>query len=231
MKVSLVSHTPDPERLVAAAARLCYADAPPEELLAAMTPDQIRSLLGRLIRQGHFSPFEHASFSFAIAGVSRALTHELVRHRIASYTQRSQRWLNEAGFAYVTPPRVAANDEAARIFSAAMASLQRDYALLMELGIPREDARFVLPNACASQIVVTMNARGLRNFFSLRCCARAQWEIRGLAREMLDQVRQVAPGLFLLAGPPCETEGVCREGEMGCGKLSGPERGRKECGD
>ena len=184
-----------------------------------MTVDQIRSLLGRLIHQGHFSPFEHASFSFAVSGVSRALTHELVRHRIASYTQRSQRWLKETGFAYVTPPRVAANPEAERIYTAAMASLQRDYARLLELGIPREDARFVLPNACTSQIMVTMNARSLRNFFSLRCCARAQWEIRGLAREMLTQVRQVAPELFLMAGPPCETDGICREGELGCGKL------------
>lgn len=229
MKVNLVSFTPEPERLVAATARLCYADAPSEDLLASMTAEQIQALLGRLIQQGHLSPFEHASFSFAVSGVSRALTHELVRHRIASYTQRSQRWLNETGFAYVTPPRISANAEAERIFTEAMAALRRDYARLLALGIPREDARFVLPNACTSQIMVTMNARSLRNFFSLRCCTRAQWEIRRLANEMLSLVRQVAPGLFLKAGPPCETDGICREGKLGCGRLvqndARPERG------
>jgi len=220
MKVVLVGQTPDAERLVAAAARLCHAEAPPDELLAAMGIEEIRSFLGRLTRLGHYSPFEHASFTFAVSGVSRALTHELVRHRIASYTQRSQRYLNESGFAFVTPPSIEANPEAAPVFARAMAGLQHDYAHLLNLGIPREDARFVLPNACTSQLVLTMNARSLRNFFSLRCCARAQWEIRTLARQMLALARETAPGLFLQAGPPCEAEGVCHQGELGCGRVA-----------
>lgn len=225
MKVSLVGYTPEPERLVAAAARLCHADAPPEELLARMDPDEIRAFLEKLTRLGHLSVFEHASFTFAVSGVSRALTHELVRHRIASYTQRSQRYLNETGFRYVTPPTIAAHPEGAAIFDEAMSHLERGYARLLALGIPREDARFVLPNACASQLVVTMNARSLRNFFALRCCSRAQWEIRALAREMLAKVREVAPGLFLQAGPPCESAGFCREGALGCGRAPAAPRG------
>lgn len=218
MRVALLNHTPAAERVVAAAARLCYAEMPPEDLMESMTDEEVRAFLGRLIRMEHFSPFEHASFTFAVSDVSRALTHELVRHRIASYSQRSQRWLNESGFAFVTPPSIAANPEAGAIFAAAISALQRDYAKLLALGIPKEDARFLLPNACASRIVVTMNARSLHNFFSLRCCMRAQWEIRDLARQMLALVREIAPGLFLPAGPPCEVRGYCTQGERGCGQ-------------
>ena len=225
MKVVLLAHTPDPERLVAAAARLCYAEALPEEVLAGMTPEEIRSFLARLVAMEHLSPFEHASFTFAVSGVSRALTHELVRHRIASYSQRSQRYVNEEGFSFVTPPSIAAQAEAGRIFAEAMAALRRAYAELLALGIPREDARFVLPNACTSQLMVTMNARSLRNFFSLRCCGRAQWEIRELAWRMLELVRGVAPGLFAGAGPPCEITGRCNQGRMSCGRLERKESG------
>ncbi len=219
MQVSLVTHTPDAERLVAAAARLCYADAPPAELMDAMTPEEIRAFLSRLIGMGHLSMFEHASFTFAVSGVSRSLTHELVRHRIASYSQRSQRYISESGFEAVTPPTIAAVPEAAAIYARAVGSLRQDYQDLLALGIPKEDARFLLPNACASQIVVTMNARSLRHFFALRCCQRAQWEIRALAREMQARAKEAAPGLFLRSGPPCETEGVCREGKLSCGKI------------
>lgn len=225
MRVSLLCHTPEPERLVAAAARLCYADSPPEDLLARMSEEEVRAFLGRLTRMGHLSPFEHASFTFAVSGVSRALTHELVRHRIASYSQRSQRWLNESGFSYITPPSIAGNQAACEIFTAALDEIQSAYAKLLALGIPKEDARFLLPNACQSQIVITMNARGLHNFFALRCCARAQWEIRTLARRMLDLAREVAPGLFLLAGAPCETTGLCNQGDLGCGKAKTERRG------
>lgn len=218
MQVALLGVTPDPERLVAAAARLCYAEAPPAELLAAMTDEEVRSFLERLVRMGHLSPLEHAVFTFAISGVSRSLTHELVRHRIASYSQRSQRYLAEDGFVAVVPPTIAANPEAAGIFSRAMDGLRQAYTSLLELGIPREDARFVLPNACESRLVATMNARSLHNFFALRCCNRAQWEIRTLASRMLELARQAAPGLFAAAGPPCETRGACREGSLSCGR-------------
>lgn len=230
MKVVLLAHTPDPERLVAAAARLCYAEALPEEVLAGMTPEEIRSFLARLVAMDHLSPFEHASFTFAVSGVSRALTHELVRHRIASYSQRSQRYVNEEGFSFVTPPSIAADPAAGRIFAETMATLRHAYAELLSLGIPREDARFVLPNACTTQIVVTMNARSLRNFFALRCCGRAQWEIRELAWRMLEIVRQVAPGLFVDAGPPCEATGRCNQGKMSCGRLARKKgEGNRRC--
>ncbi len=219
MQVLLISHTPEAERLVAAAARLCYAEAPPEDLLASMTDEEIRAFLGQLLRMEHFSPFEHASFTFAVSDVSRALTHELVRHRIASYSQRSQRHLNESGFTFITPPSITQNPQASRVFAGALETLAQGYAELLRLGISREDARFLLPNACVSRILVTMNARSLHNFFALRCCARAQWEIRELARQMLALAREAAPGLFLLAGPPCETHGVCHEGKLGCGRL------------
>lgn len=219
MHVSIISQTPEAERLVAAASRLCYAKAPPDELLSAMTLEEVREYLARLSTMEHFSPFEHAVFTFAVTGVSRALTHELVRHRIASYTQRSQRYLNESGFGFVTPPKIADHPEAAEVFARAIAGLQESYARLLALGIPREDARFLLPNACQSQIMVTMNARGLRNFFALRCCNRAQWEIRVLAGRMLELSREAAPGLFAHAGPACETDGFCRQSNMGCGRF------------
>ncbi|NLG85057.1 MAG: FAD-dependent thymidylate synthase [Firmicutes bacterium] len=231
MKVVLLSHTPEPERLVAAAARVCYAEALPEEVLAGMTPEEIRSFLARLLAMDHLSPFEHASFTFAVSGVSRALTHELVRHRIASYSQRSQRYVKEEGFSFVTPPSIAAHPEASRIFAATMDVLRRTYAELLRLGIPREDARFVLPNACVTQIIVTMNARSLRNFFALRCCGRAQWEIRELAWRMLELVRRVAPGLFIDAGPPCEATGRCNQGKLSCGRVERKKREGEKCAD
>ena len=227
MNVVLLTHTPDPERVVAAAARLCYADALPEEIMGSLSPEEIRAFLARLVEMDHLSPFEHASFTFAVSGVSRALTHELVRHRIASYSQRSQRYVKEEGFSFVTPPSVAADPEASRIFTATMAGLRQAYGELLRLGIPKEDARFVLPNACTTQIIVTMNARSLRHFFTLRCCGRAQWEIRELAWRMLALVREVAPGLFINAGPPCEATGRCNQGKMGCGRAEEKRRSER----
>lgn len=218
MRIELIQYTPEPEKIVAAAARLCYSSDPVPELLERLDQEKTAGLIRKLNEMGHLSPFEHVSFQFAIDGVSRALSHQLVRHRIASYSQRSQRYVKEDGFDYVVPPSIRRNAEAFARFQEVMTDLQRQYAELLKLA-PAEDARYVLPNACTTALVATFNTRSLLNFFEHRTCLRAQWEIRLLAEEMLRLVRQVAPNLFALAGPSCMTQGVCREGAMSCGRL------------
>jgi thymidylate synthase (FAD) len=184
-----------------------------------LTDEGIASFLKKLVSLGHFSPLEHVSFSFAIEGVSRNLSHQLVRHRIASYSQKSQRYVNEEGFNYVIPPSILKNSDALALFREKMADLQRAYESLAQL-VPKEDARYVLPGACETKLVATFNARSLLNFFQHRCCQRAQWEIRALAGEMLRLVREVAPNLFAKAGPTCVTHGICYEGKMSCGRIT-----------
>lgn len=216
MLVQLLTHTPEPERLVAAAARICYSAASVEDLLQQDSARR-EALLAKILSVGHLSTLEHASFTFGIEGISRACSHQLVRHRLASYSQQSQRYVSHRErFAAVTPPSIAACPELADRFEAAMQEMHRVYAELMEAGVPAEDARFVLPNAAETRLVMTMNARELLHFFALRCCRRAQWEIRALAVEMLRQVRRAAPGLFAQAGPGC-LHGACPEGGMTCG--------------
>lgn len=217
MEVSLISHTPDPELTVAAAARLCYSPDQVSELLEGLTLVKARKLIAKLQEMGHFSPFEHASFTFGIAGVSRSLSHQLVRHRIASYSQQSQRYVAFEKLAMVMPPTIAAKPEAKEKFTAAMEVIRDTYQSLLKL-VPAEDARYVLPNASQTNLVMTMNARSLRNFFNLRCCMRAQWEIRELAWRMLDLVQAVAPALFADAGPNCWSARGCQEGAMSCGE-------------
>jgi len=147
--------------------------------------------------------------------VSRAMTHQLVRHRIASYTQQSQRYVTYNTLEkYVTPASIADKAEAKELFEETLERISKTYNNLLKLGIPKEDARFILPNACKTNIIVTMNARELRHFFNLRCCVRAQWEIREAATEMLRQVKKVAPVLFENAGPSCIELGYCPEGKM-----------------
>ncbi len=165
---------------------------------------------------GHLSVFEHVSFTFAIEGVSRSLSHQLVRHRLASYSQKSQRYVNEAGFTYVTPGSISKDEELSANYNMLMDNIGRCYKWLIDSGVPQEDARYILPNACTTQLVMTMNARELLHFFRLRCCNRAQWEIRELANKMLELCRKVAPVLFEKAGAPCEY-GECPEEEP-CGK-------------
>jgi thymidylate synthase (FAD) len=223
MHVELVAHTPDPETAVALAARLCYSARGVTELRNNLDRSEVSALLRHLVSMGHLSPAEHANFTFAIEGVSRALSHQLVRHRIASYSQKSQRYVSEKDFAYVTPPSVAANPEAAAAFHAQITAIQSAYRELAKV-VPREDARYLLPNATETQLVCTFNARSLLNFFRLRCCRRAQWEIRKLACLMRDEVRRVAPVLFALAGPSCETEGICWEGDLSCGRAADVRR-------
>jgi thymidylate synthase (FAD) len=217
MHVELISHTLEPERLVAAAARLCYSPQGASGLLAAMDKDEADRLLRLLLARGHESPLEHITFTFAIEGVSRVLSHQLVRHRIASYSQKSQRYVNEDHFNYITPPSITAAAAALARYQQCMRALQAAYHELQAM-VPREDARYLLPNACETKLVCTFNARSLLNFFRLRCCSRAQWEIRELALTMREQVREIAPFIFNHAGPACETEGVCYEGAMSCGR-------------
>lgn len=226
LKVALLQFTPLPERAVAAAGRLCYAPVSAAELKSAMSDDDVRRLVRGLVRSGHMSALEHASFTFAIDGISRACSHQLVRHRVASYSQQSQRYVRfgpDGGF--VVPPHIESSPEARAVFYEAMDNARRSYDRLVELGQAEgrtnesvfEDARFVLPNAAETKIVVTMNARELRHFFALRCCRRAQWEINRLAWTMRHLASASAPLLFEGTGPGCMTGG-CPEGKMSCGE-------------
>jgi thymidylate synthase (FAD) len=217
MDVRLLYHTPDPERAIAAAARLCYAPVGAAELLEHMSDEAVRKVLRTVITSGHTSTLEHASYTFAIDGVSRALTHQLVRHRLASYNQQSQRYVTSTDEpTFVVPPSVAVDQAARAAFDDACARAFGSYRALLDAGVPAEDARYVLPNAMETKIVVTMNVRELMHFFELRCCKRAQWEIRELALEMLRLAEETAPYLFLDAGAACR-RGPCPEGKMTCG--------------
>ncbi|MEM3421457.1 MAG: FAD-dependent thymidylate synthase [Candidatus Hadarchaeum sp.] len=214
MKVKLIAHTPDPDALAGAAARSCRSTKPADEIVKEERSKLLRSL-EVCVERGHESVIEHASFTFSVEGVSRACTHELVRHRIASYSQQSQRAV-KLEKNYIVPPTISKDREAEKIFIAAMDAAWRDYLSLIERGIPVEDARYLLPNAAAANIVVTMNARALMNFFKLRCCTHAQWEIRELAYEMLKLVKKVAPKIFENAGPSCVMAGKCPENDESC---------------
>lgn len=242
-KVKLVQYTPEPEKTVAMAAKLCYSSVGINDIEQGLTEEKTAKFLDMLMSFGHQSPIEHVSFTFAIEGVSRTLTHQLVRHRIASYSQQSQRYVREGQFEYIIPPEIENNKEASELFIEAMQSSQNYYDKIAALLVDKhyktfldsgmnekqakqaaekkgiEDARFVLPNATETKIIVTMNARTLLNFFNHRCCSRAQWEIRNLADEMLRLVKEVAPILFKNAGPSC-VKGTCPEGKMTCGKAN-----------
>lgn len=235
MKVTLLEHTPDPEKLIATAAKVCYSASDIEHIEEGLTDEKIKSFIDMLMNLGHESPIEHVSFTFAIEGISRSCSHQLVRHRIASYSQKSQRYVSESQFDYVTPPSIDRAPAYIKVqYDKLMEEIQNTYdhiktTLMEELvasGIDRksaekianEDARYVLPNACQTSIIVTMNIRSLFNFFKLRCCNRAQWEIREVANEMWKQCMIVAPYIFKHSGPSCVAKGKCSEGKMCCGK-------------
>ncbi len=220
VKVKLLDYTPEPERVVAMAARLCYSAVGAEELSERLSDDKVREMVEKMVSLGHASTIEHVSFTFGIEGVSRVLTHQLVRHRIASYDQQSQRYVAAHGFQYVTPHTIEENHAAKEKYDALLSKIRKTYDDLIELGIPKEDARYVLANAAETKILVTMNARSLLHFFNLRCCNRAQWEIREIANLMLAEVQKVAPTLFKNAGATCVNTGRCPEGNMGCGKFN-----------
>lgn len=268
--VELIAYTPEPEKVVSAAAKLCYSKVGATEIMDNLTEENVSKFLNMLVSIGHESPLEHATFTFAIENVSRALTHQLVRHRVASYSQKSQRYVSEIQFDYITPTLIETNANAKALYDETMSYIQNMYniisATLMcglllkhanENNMPEladmlkentfknvaeikeflkntpykqlamkyekmaiEEARYVLPNATETKIVVTMNARELLHFFQKRCCNRAQEEIRILATEMLRQAKEVAPTLFKYAGPPCFSEGKCPEGNMTCGQFN-----------
>ncbi|MFQ6064210.1 MAG: FAD-dependent thymidylate synthase [Candidatus Bathyarchaeia archaeon] len=215
MKVKLLRHTPDPERLCAAAAQTSYKGEGTTQLFKNLSIEKARKTIRRVLGYGHHSVIEHAVFTFSAEGVSRALTHQLVRHRVASYTQQSQRYVTYDTLEhYVTPPSISESDEAKGIYNDTLKYISDAYQKLLKLGIPKEDARFLLPNAAKTNIVITMNARELRHFFNLRCCERSQWEIREMAIEMLRQAKEVAPSLFDNSGPFCVDRGYCPEGKL-----------------
>lgn len=217
IKCKLISHTPEPEKVVSIAAKLCYSKSDVDGLITGvLTGNDTEKFIDKLKGMGHESPLEHVSFTFAIEGVSRTLTHQLVRHRIASYSQKSQRYVSENNFEYIVPPSIARDSQAKEKFENLMCTIRQAYNELASMDIPKEDARYVLPNATETKIIVTMNARSLFNFFSLRCCTHAQWEIRQLANLMLAEVQKVAPILFKNAGASCK-KGYCPEEGRSCG--------------
>lgn len=226
MNVELLSYTPEPERVVAISARLCYSKSNISDLKEKLSEADKKKLVEKIIKLGHYSVLEHASFTFGVEGVSRALTHQLVRHRIASYSQQSQRYVqfSEDTFAYVEPGTIKGNKTASEKFNTLVRNIYSAYREFLEMGIPQEDARYIFPNAAETKIIITMNARELLHFFQLRGCMRAQWEIRILAKKMLKSVKSVAPIVFSKAGPAC-VSGSCSEGEMTCGK---PKEVREE---
>jgi len=214
MKVELLSYTPEPDRVVAISARLCYSKIGISELAEKLTDDKIKDLLEKLESSGHLSPLEHANFTFGIEGISRVTSHQLVRHRIASYSQQSQRYVKMSNGEFVIPPSIKKNSSASELVYNLNDMAMSVYNKLIQLGIPEEDARYILPQGITTKIIVTMNARELLHFFNLRCCLRAQWEIRAMANLMLRKVKEVAPIIFEKAGPfcfsgPCPEEGPC----------------------
>ena len=224
MKVVLVRHTLNPEEVVALGARLCYSKARVDDLLTRVEAKDQTDFVHKIMGMGHDSVLEHASFTFGIEGVSRTLLAQITRHRVASFSVQSQRYVSyEQGFGYIVPPKIEAlGEEAVRQFEEQMDTMHRWYTEWQrKLGTGEggnEDARFVLPGACETRMMVTMNVRELRHFFSLRMCSRAQWEIRALANEMHRLCMEVAPALFENAGPGC-LRGACPEGEKTCGKM------------
>ena len=241
MNVQLLAHTPEPEKVIATAAKLCYSNSDISNLQDSLTEDKVVKFIDTLMSLGHESPVEHVSFTFGIEGISRACSHQLVRHRIASYSQQSQRYVNMNNFNYITPPSIEKYENVHLMYKDVMTYLADHYEAIQSILVDNfmeefitsgmnekdarsaaekkanEDARMILPNACETKIIVTMNIRSLFNFFKHRCCNRAQWEIRAVAMKMWNLCMDVAPNIFRYAGPDCVTKNKCSEGKMSCG--------------
>lgn len=242
LNVILLSHTPFPTINIANAAKLCYSSSDIMDLRNKITLEKADSFIDMLASMGHESPTEHTSFTFGIEGVSRSLLAQITRHRMASFSVKSQRYVKEGQFSFVIPPQIEKDERAKSIFLKAMEDDTKKYNELTDIlkqnhiqelmkngenekdaekkaqKMAIEDARYVLPNACETKMIVTMNTRSLNNFFKHRCCLRAQWEIKNLADEMLRLVYAVSPNLFKMCGASC-VSGPCPEGKMCCGKL------------
>ena len=216
-KVAILSYTKDLLETVTAAINQCYSPKTGKELKESLSKEKQQRLLDIVLSSGHLSTIEHASFTFSISGVSRVTETQLVRHRIASYSIKSGRY-NKTHTDFIIPPVIANNPKAQSIVEEYKKNLQKTIDNFTELGFKPEDMRFFTPQGTRTNIVVTMNARSLLNFFEHRLCVRAQWEIRKLAQLMLDVVMEVAPEIFKYAGPTCETQKICWEGKMSCGK-------------
>ena len=215
----MIAHTDAGESVCGVASKNCVSETMPE----LGDDDLLKSMKGA-VKSGHESVLEHWSATFTVSGVSRALTHQLVRHRVASFSQQSQRYVDMGRFEYVTPDSISRRREGnvdpyfyLQEYEHLMDEISKLYQGMIIGGIPEEDARYILPNACTTNIVVTMNARELRHFFALRCCARAQKETRELANKMLEECIKVAPNIFSDAGPSCVQRGYCVEGKKSCG--------------
>lgn len=222
LQVSVISHTDKPLETIYKAARQCYSAGSVADLEPA-SREKMADLIQRCIRSGHTSVLEHVSFTFAISGVSRSLSHQLVRHRMASYSQQSQRYVKFEDLEYVCPPSLRDETSAARaIFLYSLGRASDAYQAMIAAGVPAEDARFVLPNATATNIVMTMNCRALLHFIEERSCRKAQWEIHRLAMEIMDCMIEELPEVFNFAGPKCRRLGYCPE-EKSCGMF--PKKG------
>ncbi len=227
LRVVLINYTPNPEETIALAGRLCYSPVGVPQLREKMSDEEKKKLLKLLLAGGHHSPLEHANFTFAIEGISRACSHQLVRHRIASYSQQSQRYVSASDFGYIIPPEIAKDDELKASFIEDMRRFVQRYEFYVERLLAKgrdreqaqEDARFVLPNAAETKIVVSMNARELIHASNVRLCLRAQWEIRCLFEAMKKEVAVVAPTIAAYMVPKCDDKilGYCPEGKMSCG--------------
>lgn len=227
MQVKLLEMSTEPLSLLYVAYRQCYAPGWAGDMWGDNVQEGRKAeFIREMMRTGHESPLEHVKFTFAIAGVSRALSHQLVRYRIASYSQQSQRYVHVKDLGYICPPSIAEDEEARLIFERCLGEIERTYQRILKLlegkGVvgerAHEDARFVLPQAAETKIIVTMNCRELLHFFSERCCQRAQWEIRGLANKMLEICKEKLPSVFAEAGPKCVRLGYCPEGRFSCGR-------------
>jgi thymidylate synthase (FAD) len=235
MEVKLLTYTQNPEKIVAAAAKLCYAKSNIATLMDGLTDEKVCSFLNRLSDLGHQSPTEHASFTFGIEGVSRSFLAQISRHRLASLSVQSQRYVDMTSAGFVMPEEFTDDEPASKTFEDAVGYALESYEELRKYLTVRyiqsgmdaksaekkaqEDARYVLPEACCTKMIITMNARELNHFFNMRCCNRAQWEIRECAEKMLKLVYPIAPHLFKNAGPSCAC-GACPEGAMSCGKAA-----------
>lgn len=216
MKVKLIRHTPEPEKLVAIAARLCYSPVGVEDLDKQLSMEAAQKLVKFVIKSGHLSTTEHIYFTFGIEGISRTLSHQLVRHRIASFNQQSQRYVKfKENYEYITPDSIKQNKKFNEKYKSFISDIHKFYKEMIDDGIEAEDARYILPNSSETKMIVTMNARELLHFFTVRCCNRAQTEIRDLATLMLKNVKKVAPVVFENAGPNC-LRMSCPEGKYSC---------------
>ena len=224
MKIELINYSEDAEVKIALAAKLCYAS----DVDKIQNNENTNEFVEKLKNMGHMSPFEHVSYSFLIEGISRVTSHQLVRHRLASYSQRSQRYVSHENFEYIIPPSLKnktvifddrSEQKADCYYQECMEKIAGMYNVLSGV-VDDEDARYILPNSCETKIVMTMNARELIHFFNERLCQRAQWEIRNMADEMLNLVKEVSPTIFKNVGPKCVELKKCPEGSMSCGKLN-----------